>query len=187
MSKILTILFSLILISVNSFGQYTKLETDNICGQLKKEISKLDTSNKFLREEIILMINILRKNIGKDSLFPFQKFDSVVYVQLEHFLLVRAEDLDKRKRVNRFVVKNDKVNKLLKVVNNPLNFDLGECGTPIREAYLEFWRNNKIIASINFACSLGQLFFFPENILSRAGVLNEKGNKELDKIEFWNK
>jgi len=178
MMKAYSILFILILLNINCFGQFTKTEKVNIIYSLKAELDDSTTILTRTEGEINSMINLMEINLVKDSLFPNQEFDSVVYSLFESHKkpdkIIYTKSIDKNQTIE-----------FLRLINNPLNFKWGECGTPITEAKLEFLKNGVIIASVSFACSHGQLFCEPKNEMIRWGYLNEKGNEILDKIGLW--
>lgn len=177
-----TIIFILSVISVSCFGQLTKTEKEKIIFSLKAELHDSTTIRTKTKKEISSMITIMEKNLVKDSLFPYQVADSVVYSVYETHIGVKPENLLKRKIIKAKTIETKKTIKFLELINNPLNFQWGECGTPIIEAKLEFWKNGVVFATVKFACSHGQLFCDPKNEMIRWGVLNDKGNEILEKI-----
>jgi hypothetical protein len=185
MKKTAVILTLVFLLTAMSYGQYSKQEIIQIKDSLKQELTDSLAKPANTKKELKSMIRLLNHNLKNDSLFPYQQFDSVVYSQFEDWLMLEPDKMSERKIIKKKTIEQDKVNSLLRLINNPLNFQWGECGTPVREAKVEFWHKGKIMATIDFACSFGQIFCEPENILIRWGVFNEKGNKILDNIGLW--
>lgn len=186
MKKIATLIILSSLFSVCCLGQLTTKEKKAIIDSLTVELNDTTTLMTKTENELQSMINLMNLSLEKDSLFPYQKFDSVVYSIYENYHKIKPPDWDKRKVIKSKLIEINRANELLKLINNPLNFQWGECGTPVTEAKLEFWSNGKVIATVEFACSHVQLICKPENLLIRWGILNENGNKLLDNIGIWN-
>lgn len=139
-----------------------------------------DTSkNKWVKGDLQRMLELLE---NPDSLFPYFDYDAVYHVTYgtegrfepaEWNHVFRDHVLQKRR------LTQDQIDAVLGVVNNPLLFHWGECGTPFIEGEVIFYRMDKEVASIRYACTGGQLFTSPDNILSRWGILNERGHKIL--------
>ncbi len=187
MKKIATLIILSSLFSISCLGQITIIEKKAIIDSLMVELNDSSTILTKTENEIQSMIDLMKLSSEKEeSLFPYQKFDSVIYSVYENQHKIKPQDRDKRKVIKSKLIEKNRANELLELINNPLNFQWGECGTPVTEAKLEFWSNGKVIATVEFACSHGQLFCKPENLMIRWGVLNERGNKLLDNIELWN-
>ena len=181
----LKVVFIQTLMFFQCFGQLTKTEKEKIIYSLKEELNDSITIMTRTEGEIYSMINLMEKNLVIDSLFPYQVSDSVVYSVYENYIGVEPVNWKKRKIIKTKTIENEKTIKFLELLNNPLNFQMGECGTPIIESKLEFWKNGVVFATVDFACSYGQIFCEPKNEMIRWGVLNDKGNEILDKIGLW--
>jgi len=168
------ILLYFIVIATVCKAQFTETELNVIKDSIKLEIA--DTSkSKWVKDELIMMQKVLAK---PDSLFPYSKFDSVIVYQYSR--KGRFEPAEWNTIFREYIVSKNRleatqVDTILKVVNNPLHFYWWECGTPFIECSILFFHKGKEIATIDCACSGEQLFFKPNNILGRYGVLNEKG------------
>ena len=177
----LYIILSITLISNYGYSQHSEKKIKSIQDSIQIELN--DTlKSKWVKPELDRMIELLN---SPDSLFPYLEFDSVSYfrygtedrfeptewnqIYMEHILDFRTLSIEE-------------VNSILIVVNNPLNFEWGECGTPFIEGAIIFYNGGIEIAKIEHACSGGQVFSTPQNPLIRWGNLNEKGYKKLFKI-----
>ncbi|MCB9197679.1 MAG: hypothetical protein H6600_04415 [Flavobacteriales bacterium] len=138
--------------------------------------------SKWVKPELNEMLELLNR---PDSLFPYSRFDSVVYFQYgtkdkfepAHWNKIYSEYVIDSKNLS-----TKKVNDILIVINNPLNFKWGECGTPFIEGAIIFYHSGIEIARIAIACSGGQIYTEPNKALIRWGILNEQGYTALNKI-----
>ena len=134
--------------------------------------------------ELKKMITLLEQSQADTFvLFPNSPVDSVLYHTFHTF---NKQHIHEKKRIIHTRKLNDSiVGKLILLVNNPIYFEWGECGTPIPETEAVFYYKGKEIARIGFACTLGQLSSNPDNILTRWGNLNEMGGEILDTLNLW--
>lgn len=169
-------IYILLFLAVTSVcnAQFTEIELNVIKDSIKLEIA--DTSkSKWVKDELIMMQRLLAK---PDSLFPYSKFDSVIVYQYSR--KGRFEPAEWNTIFREYIVSKNRlevaqIDTILKVVNNPLQFYWWQCGTPFIECSILFFHKGKEIATIDCACS-EQLFFKPNNVLGRNGVLNKKGH-----------
>ncbi len=117
-----------------------------------------------------------------ESLFPYAKFDSVIYFQYgtkDKFEPAHWNKIYSEHVINSKHLPIEKVTKILTLINNPLNFIWGECGTPFIEGAIIFYNSGIEIARIEHACSGGQIFTRPHNALIRWGTLKDQAYKNL--------
>lgn len=155
-------------------------DRQEIIHELEKELSDSLIRNYF-SEDINRMTGILQSSEKDPSiLFPFQQIDSAIYSYYEPY---QEEKRALEGPGIRLCAEKQKL--LIQLVNNPVLFNIGECGTPIPQARVDFYSEGLPVASIDFSCSHSQLHCTPENPLTRFGHLNEKGNELLDQIAPW--
>ncbi|MCH2232468.1 MAG: hypothetical protein MK105_19180 [Crocinitomicaceae bacterium] len=173
------LLFSLI--SIYGFTQHSTEKIKSIQDSMRLELS--DTvKSKWVKPELHSMIQLLNT---PDSLFPYLPYDSVLYFRYgtnDNFEPAHWNKINSEHVIDSKILPIEKVTKILTVINNPLNFKWGECGTPLIEGAIVFYNSGIEIARIEHACSGGQIFTEPDNALIRWGILNEQGYKDLYKI-----
>lgn len=138
-----------------------------------------------LVKQKIDLLNNARNN--KKILFPNTAVDSALYISYESYDNNKLNfDLNTRNPKFATILCKHKRNAMIDLVNNPGNFNYGECGTQIPEAQILFFNKGKQVAAIVFSCGHGQITCQPFNILTNFGGLNEKtGNPRLDEIAPW--
>ena len=163
------------------YSQFSQEELLSIKDSIQSEIND-SIKSKWKKDDLLKMINLLDK---PDSLFPFTSYDSVYYIK---YGTKDKIDLAKwNKKYTEHVLdskklSNEDVNTILTIINNPLNFNWGECGTPFIEGAIIFYKSGNEIAKIKHACSGGQLLTEPDNALSRWGILSEVGYTKLYEV-----
>lgn len=180
--KHILLFLSFIFISIASFSQ--EWNRDSIIRGIKNEVD----NNPGVKENFSTYCGSIIKQLEKSrkdtlALFPYSPVDSVLYHTFHTF---NKQHIHEKKRIIHTRKLNDSiVGKLILLVNNPIYFEWGECGTPIPETEAVFYYKGKEIARIGFACTLGQLSSNPDNILTRWGNLNEQGSEILDTLGLW--
>ena len=66
---------------------------------------------------------------------------------------------------------DDQVQKFLSIINNPMNFDWSECGTPITYGLIIFYKNEQIEAFVQLSCGYSQVACYPMNLRTKFGAL----------------
>lgn len=123
----------------------------------------------------------------KDSfgLFPYQQVDSALFYFFEP---IQKEDgaipLSKREMKDVSVLCLEKVDALLNVINNPMNFGFGECGTNIPHSKVELFNRGEIIGEIVFGCNYSMISTNPKSPMVTGG-LTERGDSLLTLIKLW--
>lgn len=122
---------------------------------------------------ILKMAAMVEKNINDPvKLYPFSRVDSVV-VFYPYFTNKKIE-LKRYKRLD-----NDNVLNLLHLLNNPLYYSWGECGTPVEEFRFIFYSKKNVVGSTIISCDGNFVECEPENILIKSGGLNERGRNVI--------
>ncbi|MCW3085129.1 MAG: hypothetical protein JWP12_2495 [Bacteroidetes bacterium] len=78
-----------------------------------------------------------------------------------------------------FLLTDDQIKKLTNIFSDSDNFIWAECGTPIPQAGLVFYKKDKIVGFINIACYYGQVECVPAVLQAKYGALSESGAKQL--------
>lgn len=73
---------------------------------------------------------------------------------------------------------------LLNVINDPLNYSIGECGTVIPFSQVVFYLKTKRFAEITFACSYSFVSSTPNNPMI-FGNFNSRGDSLLNLVQPW--
>lgn len=163
------------------YSQHKYEEIKSIQDSIRLELS--DTLNsKWVKSELNKMIELLN---SPDSLFPYTGYDSVTYFRYgtkdkfepSHWNKIYSEYVFESKSLTA-----EEVTSILTTINNPLNFNWGECSTPVIEGAIIFYKSGNQIAKVERACSGGQIFTTPSNALIRWGILNDQGRRSLNKI-----
>ena len=164
-----------------AFGQTIKYEIKSIKDSIQVEID--DTvKSQWVKNDLIRMQELLN---NPDSLFPYVDFDSVCYIQYgteKRFEPAHWNKIYMDYILGKSKLASGKIDTILNIVRNPLYFKWGECGTPFIESSIVFYKEGNEVAEIKSACSGGQLFFKPDNILARWGILNETGYELFYKV-----
>ena len=145
---------------------------------IRKELRE-DENSKWFKYELNAMITLLD---NPDSLFPYQAYDSahhVFYGSDNDIEIGKWNEVYSEYEYDRVKLSADQEKSILAVINNPMNFSWGECGTPFISRAIIFYNSGNEIARIEFACSGGQIFTIPENPLIRFGSLTEQGDVRL--------
>jgi len=123
---------------------------------------------------------------GTKKLFPYSNFDSTVFIFYEPYDdLDNASNLEKRTIKNYSVLCNAKADLLLKVINNPLNYSTGECGTSIPFSQVVFYLKGSKVGELTFACNYSSIGSSPKNTMV-FGNLNSRGDSLLNLVKPWN-
>ena len=140
-------------------------------------------SNYWIPEHNSIMSDLEGYKKGTKKLFPYSDFDSTVFIHYEtdgdHSI-----DLKKRAIASVKVMCPAKANLLLNIVNNPLNYSIGECGTSIPFSQVVFYLRKKKVGELTFSCGYSSLFAKPENNMI-IGILNRQGDSLLTTLEPW--
>jgi len=169
------------LISTYGFSQYSIKEIKSIQDSIQFDLKDTVEAN-WIKPKLNKMIELLN---NPDSLFPYMVYDSVLYFRYgteEKFEPRYWNNIYSKYAIESKRLDIKEVNSILITINNPLNFNWEECGTPFIEGAIIFYNSGNQIAKIEHACSGGQIFTNPNNALIKFGVLNEKGYKEFYKI-----
>lgn len=175
MIKLFTYIF-LIFTTSFSISQQNNTQTDSIIDILQFEL-KDTTKNKLTIDNLENIITFLSDS---DSLFPYATFDSVYHYKYASNKQFSPSEWKKVYKQHNYYAKRltlAQVNELLNIINSPLNFKWGECGTPYIEGEIVFFSNSKTIAKISYACESGQTYLSPSNILIKQGNFNLNGIK----------
>lgn len=127
------------------------------------------------------------ENYNTDSLglFPYQEVDSALFYFYEPVAKEEgAIPLNQRKVKDVRVLCVEKVNLLLNIINNPLNFGTGECGTDIPVAKIVLFHQKKRVGEIVFGCNYSMISTMPENPMITGG-LTEEGDRLLEWVKPW--
>ncbi|MCH2225586.1 MAG: hypothetical protein MK066_12520, partial [Crocinitomicaceae bacterium] len=100
------------------------------------------------------------KNLSVDhlSLFPYQEIDSALFYFYEsaskedEFITLENRHI---KNVSKLCI--DKTKLLLNVINNPLNFGVGECGTNIPFSKVVLFNKGQEVGSVTFGCNYSMI------------------------------
>lgn len=142
-------------------------------------------SNYWMPEHTRIMNDLEDYKKVAKKLFPYSDFDSTVFILYEtdgdqdHSI-----DLKKRAIASVKVMCPAKANLLLNIVNNPLNYSIGECGTSIPFSQVVFYLRKKKVRELTFSCGYSSLFAKPENNMI-IGNLNRQGDSLLTTLEPW--
>lgn len=122
---------------------------------------------------LLKMVEMIENNLNDPAkLYPFSVVDSVVvfypYFTNDNFELKRYRRLD-----------NDNVRNLLHLLNNPLYYAWGDCGTPVEEYRFVFYSQKKVVGNTIISCDGNFVECEPENILIKCGGLNERGRNVI--------
>ena len=79
----------------------------------------------------------------------------------------------------------DKTKLLLNVINNPLNFGVGECGTNIPFSKVVLFNKGQEVGSVTFGCNYSMISTYPNNPMITGG-LTDHGDSLLTSIKLWN-
>lgn len=163
----------------------TEFETDSIIHQLQQEL--LDSTYNLFSEMIESSVSILEESKFNENMrWPYNEVDSAFYEMYEPFD-GNMEELDLTDRVLKKRIKlcEAKTKAILDLMNNPVLFSYGECGTAIPEACINFYSQGKIVGTITLACNHSQTSCTPKNYLNRFEAFNSEGDMLLDKIKPW--
>jgi hypothetical protein len=146
------------------------IEQDSIILKLEEEL--IDENTK--RNYSILtnkMINKLRSSKSDFKVFfPFTDIDSVVLICLNKDNFPKAT----------LGFENSCV--LIELVNNPINFQWSECGTPVPEYRFVLYNKGSEKAELSVSCLGGFIECKPNNILCRYGGLTIDGKLKLSTL-----
>lgn len=169
----------------NSKEQYKpQSDFDSIIFKLNQRINNHDLYEE--EREALIRQKTSIEQIKNDStkLFPYSSFDSAIftsYSKVDEFTL----PLEERRRIYKAKIDKKKAQKLLKIINNPLNYSGWACGTPIPSEQVKFYYKDSIIAELRFACAYGIVIAKPENNLIWGGF-NRTGDSLLRLINLKN-
>lgn len=109
----------------------------------------------------------LKENGNKIAfMFPYKPFSKVLLCKIDNENDTRLWDdpkdywskLDKKYLANSKTLNIVQIEKLLLIINNPLNFEWSECGSPIPEYEFVFTnRKGKIINRLVLCCNMNQI------------------------------
>lgn len=119
---------------------------------------KKDTTTLYRKNQIV---NIQESKL----LFPYKEFDEL-----------RVYKFNSEDRKKEFVRNLDSISaqKLLMFFNNPNNFGIAECGTPIPEAVFEFYFDNKLVGEVLISCNNKYAEWRPEHTsISFGEIIND--------------
>jgi hypothetical protein len=188
----------LVLVSCNSIDQYL-VWVDSNCDSLpniKFDIKQIYLGmedmtndslwNKYWKAEHDQQMAILNK-VSNDSfaLYPYKKVDSALF----YFYEVGSKedeplDFDSRQLKDVSLLSSDKTKLLLNVINNPLNFGTGECGTDIPFSKIVLFNKGQVIGDVNFGCNYTMIITPPSNPMITGG-LADQGDSLLTSIKLW--
>ena len=161
-------------------------ELDPILKGMQTKLIDSLWSNFWLPEHNRIIEELNAYKTGAKKLFPYSDFDSTVFVFYEPQLdLDNSVDLEKRKIKSVRVMCQAKANLLLNIINDPLNYSTGECGTSIPFSKVVFYLRNKKVGELTFACNYTSISSTPENVII-FGNLNNRGDSLLDLLKPWN-
>jgi len=123
---------------------------------------------------------------GTSLLFPYQPVDSALFYFYEPASKDDAHlNLAQRTIKDISLICPEKTQLLLNVINNPLNFGIGECGTSIPFAKITLFSQGEEIGEITFGCQYSMISTTPESPMI-TGTLNAQGLRQLESIQIWN-
>ncbi len=181
MKAIVTILFIIIGLSAN--GQFNEFYNNKLIDSLL-----VDTvvDDYWYKEKINNLITQINKDKGlTENMFPYACYDSVVTYQINikygftenskylEKVFVKGEINKNLKLTNGFKLTPKQIDKLLSIINNPLNFSWGECGTPIPSSLIVFYSNNKMLSLVQLSCGYQQIDCYPINFRTKLGGLTD--------------
>ena len=154
------ILSLFLFLSVELFGQsyhFPQYNSDSII-----EVVSVDT-NDYARD----YCSYLEKNLNDTSLmFPYAKFEKVVLCKVFNWRDTRLffnlsgyfENLDSNYLKNGIELDTKQIERLLFVINNPLNYNWSECGSPTPEYEFVFInRKGEVVNRLVTACDMTQI------------------------------
>lgn len=157
-------------LSMNTYNQ------DSIILLLRAELENPD-STKILPISTNHMIDIVEQSKSdKSVLFPYLEIDSIVLYYADAF---RKGEIDKNKCK---ILNKEEKNSLFELLNNPLYFQWGECGTAILDHRFIFYSNRRKKATVDVSCESNMVKCSPANPLTRDGGLNDIGKMKLHSI-----
>lgn len=161
-------------------------ELDSIINGMQAKLNDSLWSNYWMPEHNRIIDELDAFKDGTKELFPYSDFDSVVFVFYKPYTdLENANDLEKRTIKDISVLCQEKANLLLNVINDPMNYTTGECGTAIPFSQVVFYFRNKKVGELTFACSYSSIRSVPENTMI-FGNLNSRGDSLLNLVKPWN-
>ena len=148
-----------------------ELPAEEITGDLYGEMTYIDEQHN---EMVNNMISLLDKSM-EDSmvLFPFQSFDKVVY---------KYDDTAHTSERQEKPLNSSHIKDLRCIITNPLYFKQEQSPRLTAVDTIIFYKNKQKIAEIYLNRDHSQMGFHPENILSRYGLLTEKGQCLMQKV-----
>jgi hypothetical protein len=174
----LLILLFIGLFPVCGHAQVSAVEIQIIKDSLKAELG--DTArSKWSASQITQMLTLLDY---PGSLFPYSEFDAAQYVN--YLVNPDADPFEWQEHYKEYAIEgkwfsHDEIAEILEIVNNPLNFEWSECGTPFINGAIVFYKAGIEVARITHACDGTQIDCTPRNPLNRSGIINDMARKRL--------
>lgn len=148
---------------------------DSILRRLKGEKEHLKSTRQDTSALIPLISQMIGGRIDPWALFPFQNFDSVVYVTVEGYTHTVPGTPDKKTFTSVRKLCPEKVSLFNHLVNTPFYFGSEVCNNPIPEAQVIYYKSGRETASVSILCGGKALKTSPWSSLLRNGALNEEG------------
>lgn len=181
---------------INAFGQDIDKQ---LLQHLWKDTIGIDNDYK---PNYILHINELIQAIRQKKTFPTAPFAFVAFYHCQNYTPFFSDRKNKLVEKTPYgwqisptmpikyatLLRDSQVNRLLNIVNNPLNFAWFECGTALPEGgFVFFNREGQIVAYIEMACAFTQFRFSTTHSVAKFGQLAQIQEffKLLD--EVWRK
>lgn len=184
MKKLCSIVL-LVFVTTTLFCQNSFELSYNIKSKLNRELT--DSSN----------LVVQNWHLGLDSL-PVNKlilaeglFDSIVLIEysqkeLEPLILFWGNFFNTSKveyENESFSLTKKQSQSIVDYLNNPNNYNWSECGSPIAEHELQFYKKGKLCLRLVISCDYSQVHLSEKNEIIKNGALNERGsNSTLFKL-----
>ncbi len=151
-------------------------------------------TDTFYRNQIITYIDSVKYN--SSSKFPNRKFTKVIcytlnnsYFQNEKSKIITSVFDKKNQKLNNYdskvLLSQKEVKILLSIINDPLSYQWGACGTPIPKIGFVFYNKQDVIGYFDIGCSYNQInSMYPDFYITREGSLtNDARNKIINLVK----
>lgn len=146
------------------------IEQDSIILKLEEELIDVNTKRNYSTLTNKMINKLISSKSDFKAFFPFTDIDSVVLICLKIDYFSKATLGFENSRA------------LIELVNNPINFQWSECGTPVPEYRFIFYYKGLEKAELSVSCLGGFIECKPNNILCRNGGLTIDGKLKLSTI-----
>jgi len=139
------------------------------------------------KEKIISLVDTMHFDKGdSNKMFPFSTYTRVEsydineeYFKTENIkyyekVFIKGEINSKLIEDSGITLNDIQIIKLLDFINNPLNFNWSDCGTPLTSKLIVFYNKSEIKSIIQISCYSQQIICYPYNVRSKLGGINPK-------------